>query len=99
VQVTAGSCTGRFGRQAKAAAERLIESRLVHFVASDAHDCTHRPPVLTDAYTRLADSFGEERIRPMFVDNPRAVLTGEPIDVELPRPGARRRRWYQFWSG
>jgi protein-tyrosine phosphatase len=98
VQVTAGAATGRFGREAQAAAEEFVARGLVHFVASDAHDTRHRPPRLGSAYTKLADEWGEEAVRPMFVDNPRAVLIGDPIESDV-RPVRRRKKsWYQFWG-
>ena len=53
---------------------------LVHFIASDAHDCRHRSPSLSGAWATLAEQWGEDAIRPLFVDHPRAVLTGDTID-------------------
>jgi len=79
VQVTAGSCTGTFGRSVKAATESMMKRGLVHFVASDAHDCGRRSPSLQEAYAALVAAWGEEAIRPLFVDNPRATLTGDSI--------------------
>ena len=98
VQVTAGAYTGNFGKLAKACAHELIKRGLMHFVASDAHDCKFRSPSLREAYACLAERWGEERIRPLFVDNPKAVLTGEPIDFEFPPRVVRTRKWYQFWG-
>lgn len=97
VQVTAGSCTGTFGRAAQACADALLRRGVVHFIASDAHDCTRRPPNLRPCYELLAQAWGEEHIRPLFDDNPRAVLTGDPIEYEFQPGDARPRRWYQFW--
>ena len=77
VQVTAGSCTGTFGKAAGACAATLIERGLVHFIASDAHDTRRRSPRLREAYDFLSKKWGDERIRPLFADNPRAVLTGD----------------------
>jgi protein-tyrosine phosphatase len=97
LQVTAASYTGLFGRAAKATAYELLERGLTHFVASDAHDTQRRTTSLVAAYTTLADAYGEEAIRPLFVENPRAVLEGATVDVDVsPRRGARR-KWYQFW--
>jgi protein-tyrosine phosphatase len=97
VQVTAGSVTGQFGQSAQAVAGVLFARGLVHFVASDAHDTRRRPPTLTDAWRELSGAFGEDAVRPLFLDNPRAVLMGETIEAE-PRPlKRRRRRWYRFW--
>jgi protein-tyrosine phosphatase len=96
VQVTAGSCTGRFGKSAKRCVHELLARGLVHFVASDAHDCLRRPPTLGDAYTALSAEWGEDRIAPLFVDNPMAVLTGDRFELDPPPPVIRK--WYQFWS-
>ena len=98
VQVTAASFTGLFGPSARASARQFMERGLVHFVASDAHDTKHRTPDLREAYGRLADKWGEERIRPLFVENPRAVLTGDAVELDLPAGAPKRRRWYQFWG-
>jgi len=96
VQVTAGSCVGQFGPRARNFVATLMTRRLVHFVASDAHDCELRPPGLSAAYSTLAQQWGEASARPLFEDNPRAVITGAPI---VPMAAARpRRKWYQFWS-
>jgi protein-tyrosine phosphatase len=99
VQATAGSYLGRFGKAAKQCADELIRHGLVHFVASDAHDVRFRPPNLNDAYALLAGRWGEESIRPLFVENPRAVLTGGPVAFR-PRPRQiRQRSWFSFWQG
>lgn len=42
--ITAGSLVGRFGKEVKRFAFRLIDEELVHNVASDAHDPLRRPP-------------------------------------------------------
>ena len=98
VQVTAGACTGRFGEEARACAHALVERGLVHFIASDAHDCGRRSPSLREAYDTLLKKWTEERIRPLFVENPQAVLTGHPIDIDISLASFKRRKWYQFWG-
>ena len=59
--------------------------------------CKFRTPSLREAYVLLADTWGEDLIRPLFVENPRAVLAGDAVDFELPATGVKRRKWYQFW--
>lgn len=98
VQVTAGSCLGVFGKDALAATETLLQRGLVHFVASDAHDAHHRPPGLSGAYARLSALFGEDGIRPLFVDNPEAAVQGNAIAPRHPALLRRSgRRFFQFW--
>jgi len=98
VQVTAGSCTGVFGREAKRCVHELMKGGLVHFVASDAHNTAGRSPSLREAYAALTAEWGEERIEPLFLDNPSAVLTGEGFDIQIPALPLKRRKWYTFWA-
>jgi protein-tyrosine phosphatase len=46
IQVTAGSLTGAFGRDALYWGVRLLDEGCVHLIASDAHDAERRPPDL-----------------------------------------------------
>ena len=41
-------------------------------------------------------TWGEEAVRPLFVDNPQAVIDGAPLDLDM-RPRRQPRKWYQFW--
>ena len=95
VQVTAQSFLDRFGATARQAADELMERRMVHFVASDAHDTEHRPPLLGNAFEYVADRYGEAQARALFAEHPRATLTGRYLDVEDPAP-AKRKRWFWF---
>jgi len=98
VQVTAASHTGLFGRRVQSSAQDLLKRGLTHFIASDAHDCKVRRPSLKEAYEQLADDWGEEAIRPLFVENPRAAIEGEPLEFEFAPPISKTRKWYQFWG-
>ena len=84
VQVTAGSLLGRFGKSAARFCQWLAESRMIHFVASDAHNTTHRPPLLRAAYDKVAAQFGGELAELIFNQYPRAALESEPISPEPP---------------
>jgi protein-tyrosine phosphatase len=97
LQVTALSLTGGFGSSAKQASHELLRRGLVHFIASDAHDPTHRAPRLDLARTLLARDFSPSLAMRLTEDNPRAVIT----NAELP-PGplapVASRPWWRFWS-
>ncbi|MEA2014062.1 MAG: CpsB/CapC family capsule biosynthesis tyrosine phosphatase [Thermodesulfobacteriota bacterium] len=45
-QITAGSLTGGFGQHAQKCCQKIVELRMVHFMASDAHSMEGRPPLL-----------------------------------------------------
>jgi protein-tyrosine phosphatase len=50
IQINAGSLSGSFGWSVRLRARQLLRQRLVHLVASDAHDLKHRPPHLSTGY-------------------------------------------------
>jgi protein-tyrosine phosphatase len=82
VQITAQSLEGHFGRTAKQIAWRLIEEDRVHFVASDGHDTSFRPPRLDRAYAEVVQKHSVAVADRLFRDNPRAVLEGAPIALD-----------------
>jgi protein-tyrosine phosphatase len=83
LQLTAMSVTGEFGRRTRECCAFLLDNDLAHFVASDAHDTSSRPPVLSHAYRVLADGWGEARARRLTDDNPRAVLADRPLGRDV----------------
>lgn len=85
VQVTAGSLMGRFGKGPQRISQQLVASRSVHVIATDAHNTTSRPPVMSGAYKYLADKFGEEEAMRLCIENPRRIFYGEALPVQ-PRP-------------
>jgi len=97
VQVTAGSILGGFGRAARSSSFEMLDRRLVHFIASDTHDPAHRSPRLDEAFAVLAERYGDESARALFVENPAAVLTGDQLDFDPPSALPKKRKWYQFW--
>jgi len=54
--VTSQSLLGGFGRRAGGRG-RSSRPRLVHFIASDAHDCERRPPRLDLAFAHVAEQW------------------------------------------
>lgn len=84
-QVTAQSLTGRFGIRAQRFAESLLQADLVHFIASDAHDCQDRVPILSPAYKLISQRYGAEKADNLFIYNPAAALVGEAI-YAVPNP-------------
>ena len=84
IQVTAQSLGDRFGKAAQQSAQVLLKEDLVHFIASDAHDTVHRPPRLDGAWQSIEREFGTRTARRLFIDNPRAVILGNPLPDEGP---------------
>src|SRR5438105_4044341 len=75
VQVTSQSLLGGFGKRALEFSRALLDRNLVHVIASDAHDCVNRPPVLDEAYAWLTRQYDEALARALCVDNPGMTLS------------------------
>jgi protein-tyrosine phosphatase len=79
VQVTAGSLLGRFGPKAEAVAHSLLKRNWVHFLASDSHNITSRPPNLGDGHKLLVEHYGQEVADRLCIHNPKAIFYGEAM--------------------
>lgn len=87
LQVTAGSLLGQFGREAARVGWSLLEQGWATVVASDAHDCIARPPLLGAAMHEIGKRLGADVGEMVCVDNPRRIVEGralvkEPVRVE-----------------
>jgi len=86
IQVTAMSVTGEFGPAARACVDSLLRHNCVHFLATDTHRASRRPPILSKGRDAAALIIGDERAHKLVEDHPRAVINGEALQVEPPVP-------------
>jgi protein-tyrosine phosphatase len=99
-QITTGSVLGVFGGDVLEFSEELLRKRLVHAVASDAHNVRGRPPVLSKALRKIATLVGDEHAARMASDIPRAFVEGREPDLppapeEAPRGRSLLARWFR----
>lgn len=85
MQITAGSISGRFGKRAKYWAERLLNDGLVHLLASDAHNCTSRPPLLSPAHELAVALVGKDEATNLVHTRPAGILDNTDPSL-LPAP-------------
>jgi protein-tyrosine phosphatase len=60
--------------------KNLLKHGLVHIIASDAHDCTGRPPVLSRALKIASAIIGTEETIKMLTSIPQAVIEGKRLE-------------------
>jgi protein-tyrosine phosphatase len=85
IQITGSVMTGSWGESAWRTARWLLKHNAVHVLASDGHDTKRRPPVLSAARHSVADICGEDVARALVEDNPRAIVSGQPLPY-FPKP-------------
>ena len=79
VQVNAHGLTKRANPVERKCAEWLLKNRLVHFIATDVHSLTGRPPILSKAVECAARIVGEEEARKLVCHNPERMINGLDI--------------------
>lgn len=77
MQVNAGSIMGNFGFSAKQFTKKLLQQKLVSFIASDAHDTGKRSPWMSDCADYVMKKFGANYGQELFCDNPMRVIKDE----------------------
>ena len=99
VQVTGDSVTGKMGRKAEKLAHLLLRQRWVHFIASDAHNLSSRPPRLSEAKALIAKKYGESYAEALLETNPMAVFEGKALAaIDEPQglyEDVREKSWWQ----
>ncbi len=79
--ITAGSMWGQFGSAVRRFTIELLRARLVHDVASDAHDSERRPPGLGTAFTSAEQDLPGISAQAEWLSRlaPAAILAGESL--------------------
>jgi protein-tyrosine phosphatase len=99
VQVTAGSVLGHMGKRAERMAHQLLENRWVHFLATDAHNITSRPPKMRTTMDAVAQKYGPDYAHLLCVTNPLAAFMGSPLPQRIePRrlyEDSNEKSWWQ----
>jgi protein-tyrosine phosphatase len=91
MQITAGSLTGNFGRNARYWSERMVGEGLVHILATDAHDDSRRAPNLGEGYLRAAQLTGEVEAHHLVSTRPRGIIQNvEPARLPAPLSALER---------
>lgn len=77
-QLTAASYSGGFGKKIQKLSRQMIESNLVHILASDAHNTHNRAFHLNEAYVQLQKEYGTEK-EFAFKQTAKDILNGDPV--------------------
>ena len=95
-QITAMSLTGDLGEPAMECAYRMVELRLAHVIASDAHSAGNRRPKLSSAVEVAANLLeSRQEAEDMVFHTPRAIICGQILRPKHPiKSQKRKKRWF-----
>ena len=82
IQIDAGSLLGNFGKSSYNTAERIIKNNWCQILGSDAHNNKGRNFILKDSYI-LAKTWIGDHAKKLVYDNPKSVLNGNQIHIDL----------------
>jgi protein-tyrosine phosphatase len=84
-------------------AHELLANRWVHFLATDAHNTTSRPPKMQEAFEVVAQRYGREYAHLLCVSNPLAAFMGKPLQPQLEPlnlyEDLKEKSWWQRVTG
>jgi protein-tyrosine phosphatase len=79
IQVNASSIMGKYGFGTRHFTRTLLKNKLVHFVATDAHNCENRSPDLDRCAQWIEKKYGRPYARKLLWENASRVIEGEYI--------------------
>lgn len=74
IQMDAQSVFRAFGFGPQHRCKKMLSEQLVDIVASDAHNLTSRPPILSDCYSYIARHYGTEYANAICMRNANSIL-------------------------
>lgn len=79
LQVNSESIMGGFGFRTKRFTRKLLKRRMIHFIATDAHNTENRAPNLKSCAEYVIRKYGKEHAEELLLKNPKHVLENEII--------------------
>ena len=89
MQITAEALIGAQGERMQRLCELLLTHNMAHVLATDAHQPTHRPPLLKPAHERAAALIGATAANVLVNTTPAAILADAPFQPAPPKSYVR----------
>ena len=84
IQVNINSFIGIFGSHSAKYAEKLLNSNMVQFLASDAHRSSGiRSYEVKEGLDKIKLLIGDSKVRELTVENPKKIILNEEIEVDF----------------
>ena len=97
LQVNAGSVLGHFGKAVQKTCLSLLNRRVVHFIASDAHSTRNRTFLLREVYDFLQNELPPDYLEKLLISNARNIIDEVRIEeVHLPEEEQEPSFWMRL---
>ncbi|CAN2045706.1 protein-tyrosine-phosphatase [Candidatus Magnetomoraceae bacterium gMMP-1] len=84
-QITALSVMGGFGQTAQDCAEKFLQYRLAHIIASDAHSSGNRTPIMSGSVEAASEILeNHDEALEMVKTRPEKIISGKVLDIPEP---------------
>jgi protein-tyrosine phosphatase len=99
-QVTSASLLEEFSKDIRDFSILLLEHRLVHVLATDAHGLRSRTPRLSEGRKIVEELMGDTVAQKLTFDTPKQIIEGKSMSTEEPVPFRERTNtsWRRFLS-
>jgi protein-tyrosine phosphatase len=97
IQMNAGSILGLYGPKVKRLAHSMLKNKVVHVIASDAHNKKVSNSLLKEAYEKAKKITNEEIADKLVKENPESIIKGKNFSIpEYNHP--KRRKMWSLWG-
>lgn len=79
IQMNSSSLIGSFLNRSINQHRRILKNRLLHFIATDCHNCSSRAPYLEKAFQTVEKLTDGEYAKELFCDNPGKIIENKYI--------------------
>lgn len=84
IQINSSSLMGKNGKELQKLCNLLLDRKMVHLVASDAHSSQRRRPLLKDSYHYIEKRYSKKTADDLFINNGQLILDNKEIILEQP---------------
>lgn len=81
IQVDSGSVMGENGHDIRNFARKLVKNEMVHFIATDAHDCDDKAPLMKECAEYIERKCGFDYMNEVLYINPMAIIENDDVEI------------------
>ena len=85
LQINVGSISGYYGNTTKKTVIKLLKKDMAHLIGTDSHNSSSIYDIWENSIKKIEKIVKKDRLQQMLIDNSKAILKDEVIDVWSPK--------------